>query len=129
VGEAPPQRRGEEVTMARLHRSQLSAIATQLRHAPTFGEAALWQELRRAKLGVTFRRQVPLRGFIVDFYASRSKLIVEVDGGYHVERATADAARDRELESHGFRVVRLAERLVVQRRDEAVARIRAALAG
>jgi very-short-patch-repair endonuclease len=129
VGEAPPQRRGEEVTMARIHRSQLSAIATQLRHAPTFGEAALWQELRRAKLGVTFRRQVPLRGFIVDFYASSARLIVEVDGGYHSERPCADARRDRELERHGFRVVRLAEQLVVTRRAEAVAAVRAVLEG
>lgn len=115
--------------MARIRRSQVSAIATQLRHAPTFGEAALWEELRSAKLGVTFRRQVPLRGFIVDFYASRARLIVEVDGGYHVERVAADARRDRELERAGFRVLRLSEELVVRRRQEAVARVRAALVG
>jgi very-short-patch-repair endonuclease len=113
--------------MARVRHSNLSAIATELRHAPTFGEAALWHELRSAKLGVTFRRQVPLRGSIVDFYASRARLIVEVDGGYHVERQAQDALRDRELERQGFSVVRLSEELVVKRRDEAVARIRAAL--
>ncbi len=115
--------------MARIGRSQLSAIATQLRHAPTFGEAALWEELRSAKLGVTFRRQVPLRGYIVDFYASRARLIVEVDGGYHVERVTADGRWDRELERAGFRVLRLSEELVVRRRAEAVARVRTALEG
>jgi len=108
-------------------RYYLSAIAQQLRHAPTFGEQALWYELRSAKLGVTFRRQVPLRGFIVDFYASTAKLIVEVDGGYHRQRQLADARRDRILASHGFRVLRLADELVVKRRDEAVARVRAAL--
>jgi very-short-patch-repair endonuclease len=115
--------------MARLDRSQLAFIATQHRHAPTFGEAALWQELRSAKLGVTFRRQVPLRGFIVDFYASRARLVVEVDGGYHLGREHADARRDRELGRHGLRVLRLSEQLVVTRREQAVARIRAALAG
>ena len=83
--------------MSRIRRSHLSAIATQLRHAPTFGEAALWEELKSAKLGVTFRRQVPLRGFILDFYASKAKLIVEVDGGYHGERVAQDAARDAVL--------------------------------
>ncbi len=115
--------------MSRRRRHHLSAIATALRHAPTFGEAALWEELRSAKLGVTFRRQVPLRGFIVDFYASKARLIVEVDGGYHVEQARADAERDAVLASHGFRVLRLSEELVVRRRGEAVARIRAALGG
>ena len=113
--------------MARVRRSQLSAIATQLRHAPTFGEAALWKELRSAKLGVTFRRQVPLRGYIVDFYASRAKLVVEVDGGYHAEQVVADSRRDAVLERAGFRVLRLSEELVVSRRAEAVARVRAAL--
>ena len=79
--------------------------------------------------GVTFRRQVPLRGVIVDFYASKARLIVEVDGGYHTERHAADLARDRELERCGYRILRLPEELVVTRRDEAVARIRMALDG
>jgi very-short-patch-repair endonuclease len=115
--------------MARVRRSCFSAIATQLRHAPTFGEAALWEELRSAKLGVTFRRQVPLRGYIVDFYASKARLVVEVDGGYHGEpgQGRADARRDRELARCGFVVLRLPEELVVARRGEAVARVWAAL--
>jgi very-short-patch-repair endonuclease len=29
---------------------------------------------------------VPLLGYIVDFYASEAKLVVEVDGGYHAQR-------------------------------------------
>ena len=115
--------------MSRIRRSHLSAIATALRHAPTFGEAALWQALRGSQLGVTFRRQVPLRGFIVDFYASGARLIVEIDGGYHVEQAEADARRDGELVAHGFRVLRLPERLVVEQPAEAVALIRVALRG
>ena len=113
--------------MSRRRRHHLSAIATALRHTPTFGEAALWEELRSAKLGVTFRRRVPLRGFIVDFYASKARLIVEIDGGYHAERQRADALRDRVLASHGYRVLRVSKELVVRRRGEAVARIVAAL--
>ena len=90
---------------------------------------ALWQALRGGQLGVTFRRQVPLRGFIVDFYASRARLIVEVDGGYHVEQPEADARRDAELVAHGFRVLRLPEQLVVEQPAEAVTLFRAALPG
>ena len=40
------------------------------------------------------------------FYAPSVRLVVEVDGGYHVGRVTADARRDRKLERAGYRVVR-----------------------
>lgn len=52
----------------------------------------LWRELSARKLGVQFRRQVPIAGrFIADFVAPAVKLIVEVDGGYHRTRECADA--------------------------------------
>jgi very-short-patch-repair endonuclease len=54
-----------------------------MRHSPTDGETALWRLLQRRQLAVSFKRQVPLLGYIVDFYASEAKLVVEVDGGYH----------------------------------------------
>ncbi|MCA9620777.1 MAG: DUF559 domain-containing protein [Myxococcales bacterium] len=50
------------------------------------------------------------------FYASRARLVVEVDGGYHAEQVEADAPRVRDLVAQGFRVVRLPEELVVGRR-------------
>jgi very-short-patch-repair endonuclease len=115
--------------MLRPNRSVLVHRATQLRHAPTWEELLLWQELRGSKLGVTFRRQVPLCGFIVDLYASRVGLIVEVDGGYHVDRARADARRDRVLAERGYRVLRLPAALVRRQLSVAVARVRAALGG
>jgi very-short-patch-repair endonuclease len=55
-------------------------------------------------------------------------LIVEVDGGYHVERARADARRDRVLAERGYRVLRLPAALVRSQLPVAVAAVRAALA-
>jgi very-short-patch-repair endonuclease len=79
-----------------------------MRHHPTDSEELLWQYLRAKRLlGVQFRRQVPLHGFIVDFYASSIKLAAEVDGGWHNEREHLDAARDRKLRAKGVRVVRV----------------------
>jgi very-short-patch-repair endonuclease len=52
---------------------------------------------------------------------------VEVDGGYHGERARADARRDRALERAGYRVLRLAEELVSRDIEVALARVRAAV--
>lgn len=42
--------------------------ARQMREAMTPAEAALWEYLRLDKLGVHFRRQQIIDGFIVDFY-------------------------------------------------------------
>jgi very-short-patch-repair endonuclease len=78
-----------------------------MRVAPTDSEAAVWRLLSGSKLGVAFKRQVVIGRYIVDFCAPSIKLIVEVDGGYHRERAKADARRQRELEALGYTVVRV----------------------
>ena len=57
---------------------------------------------------------MPLLGFIADFYAPSARLIVEVDGGYHARRMTADARRDLKLERAGYRVVRVQAELVTR---------------
>jgi very-short-patch-repair endonuclease len=94
-----------------------------LRH-PTDSEELLWQYLRGKRLlGVQFRRQVPLHGFIVDFYASSIKLVVEVDGGWHNGRAHLDAARDRKLRAKGVRVVRVSAGDISSRIAEVLVRI------
>ena len=84
----------------------LAAHAHRLRQAPTESEARLWRALRASQLGVPFRRQVVLLGFIVDFFAPSERLVVEVDGGYHVQRRRADQSRDRKLLRAGYRVLR-----------------------
>ena len=68
-------------------------------------EARLWQEVRGKKLGTRFRRQHPLRGYIVDFVALTPRLIVELDGDGH-EPAEIDTKRDGVLTAAGFRVFR-----------------------
>lgn len=73
------------------NKANLALYAHSMRLTPTDSEARLWGALRSSQLGVAFRRQVPLLGFIADFYAPSAQLIVEVDGGYHGRRASADA--------------------------------------
>jgi guanylate kinase len=105
---------------------ELGQYALRNRRAPTESEARLWEALRGRKLGVTFRRQVVLLDrYIVDFYAPKLRLVVEVDGGYHRLRKSADARRDRELHRAGYRVLRLPATLVVERLAAALERVRA----
>jgi hypothetical protein len=69
--------------------AELEQYAWRNRRALTDSEAVLWEALRARKLGVQFRRQVPLCGrFIADFYAAAAQLVVEVDGGSHRGRET-----------------------------------------
>ncbi|MEJ0060330.1 MAG: DUF559 domain-containing protein [Terricaulis sp.] len=85
-------------------------MARKLRKQMTPHEVKLWVHLRNLhrERGWKFRRQVPLRGFIVDFACFEAKLIIELDGSHHGEAAqlAADASRDEVLERSGFTVLR-----------------------
>ncbi|HYQ45272.1 MAG TPA: DUF559 domain-containing protein [Polyangiaceae bacterium] len=106
----------------------LDERARGMRASLTPAEALLWARIRGGRLGVVFRRQVPLLGrFIADFLAPAERLVVEVDGGYHAEQDRADARRDAVLARAGYRVLRLAAALVVRDIEAATALVRAAL--
>jgi len=109
--------------------SLLAARAREMRAALTPSEQLLWVRIRGRRLGVLFRRQVPLLGrFIADFLAPAERLVVEVDGAYHAERGHADARRDAALERAGYRVVRVEAELVMRDVEAVAERIRAAAA-
>lgn len=80
--------------------------ARELRKRATTPERILWECLRRKALGVKFRRQSVILGYIADFYCPSKRLIIELDGKVHEERKEQDATRDCHLISAGFRVVR-----------------------
>jgi very-short-patch-repair endonuclease len=101
-------------TQGKLHRQQqLGAHAHRMRSAPSEPERVLWQALRCCQLGVQFRRQVVLHGFIVDFFAPAARLVVEVDGAQHTRQRGADERRDRALAAAGCTVLRLPARVVL----------------
>jgi very-short-patch-repair endonuclease len=78
-----------------------------LRDQLTDAEIKLWQALRMNQLeGLRFRRQQAIGTYIVDFCAPRKKLIVEIDGGQHLEQQQYDAERTLFLESRGYKVLR-----------------------
>jgi very-short-patch-repair endonuclease len=57
-------------------------------------------------MGIKFKRQKPIGGYIVDFVAVEEKLIIEVDGSQHLEAQDYDTERTLYLEACGFRVLR-----------------------
>ncbi|TDR28983.1 endonuclease domain-containing protein [Hydromonas duriensis] len=81
--------------------------AQALRNAPTDAERFLWQHLRNKHIaGVKFRRQFGIDGYIVDFVSLEIGLIIELDGGQHVQLHQHDQQRDDALRAQGFEVLR-----------------------
>lgn len=81
--------------------------ARQLRHTATDAERCLWLYIRRENLAAhKFRRQYPIAGYIVDFVCIPAKLVVELDGGQHLDACEYDAKRTRAIEGHRYRVLR-----------------------
>ena len=84
--------------------------AKSMRVAMTDAERKLWNELRAHRLmGLSFRRQLPVAGYIVDFACPDHRLIVEVDGSQHGDEAAVDYDRIRtaRLQADGWTVLRI----------------------
>ena len=64
----------------------------------------MWRLLKLCAPDSRWRKQVPIRHFIVDFASHQAKIVVEVDGGQHSEEA--DAERSNAIEAEGYRIVR-----------------------
>ncbi|HSO37903.1 MAG TPA: DUF559 domain-containing protein [Labilithrix sp.] len=101
----------------------LEQRARVMRFSPTRSEEWLWRRLSGSKTGWSFRRQLVIGEFIVDFACTKVRLVVEVDGRAHEGRERHDAARDRALARLGWRVLRVNEHEVFSELDAVVARI------
>ena len=84
--------------------------ARELRKNTTPSENNLWSLLRKKQFeGYKFRRQHPVFKFIADFYCHELRLIIELDGGIHLnpEQAEYDLGRTFELNQLGIEVMRI----------------------
>lgn len=108
---------GQRVTKEKLER------AKELRCEMTPAEKLLWQEVRAKKLGVRFRRQQVIAGFIVDFYCHRAALVVEVDGDVHDLQKEEDERREKVLSAMGLKIVRFRNDEVMKRLSAVVGKI------
>jgi very-short-patch-repair endonuclease len=105
-------------------------VARKLRKEMSLPEVLLWNRLRAKALGVKFRKQHSIPPYVVDFYCSSRRLIIEVDGRAHdnSERAGRDAARDRFLAEQGYDVFRVPASAILDSMDDTIETIAARLA-
>lgn len=109
-------------------RERVRVRARSLRKDPTDAESLLWYHLRDRRLGNhKFRRQHPIGPYFADFACLEAKLIVELDGGQHVDAATYDESRTRFIETQGYRVLRFWNNEVLTQTDAVRERILQAL--
>ena len=113
---------GQKVTKEKLER------AKELRREMTPAEKLLWHQVRAKKLGVRFRRQQVIQGFIVDFYCHKASQVVEVDGDIHDLQEEEDARREKVLGELGLRIVRFRNDEVVGNLSVVVAQIKELIA-
>jgi len=85
---------------------KLMVRAREMRNSSTKGEIKFWCELlRKGQSGYQFYRQKIINNYIVDFYCAKLKLVIEIDGSSHDEKAEYDKHRDEALNSLGLRVI------------------------
>jgi 5-methyltetrahydrofolate--homocysteine methyltransferase len=103
-----------DTDIERKSRSLNRSRAREMRHAPAATEKLFWNEVRDRRLGgFKFRRQYLVGPYIVDFVCAEKKLIVELDGVLHAERAEYDQKRDTFLESEGYQIIRFRNEILL----------------
>jgi len=98
---------------------QLKWAAKINRHKMTKAESRIWYEfLKDRPLNYKFTRQKPLDRFILDFYCSELLLIIEIDGGYHMEKLNYDKERDKYLSCLNIKTIRFKNEEVLNDLDK-----------
>ena len=105
---------------------QLKVWAKEMRAKPTEAEAILRDNVRANNLGHKFLYQYIIGQFIVDFLCPDSKLVIEVDGGYHseIEQEYDDEQRSLWLEKMGYKVIRFSNEQIISDIDNVLKEIK-----
>ena len=104
--------------------------ARYLRDNQTEAEQLLWNQINRKQLGVKFRRQHPIYIYIADFYCHEKKLVIEVDGSYHLnlEQKEQDELRSEDIREFGIEVIRFTNEQVFEKIGEVVNKLKEVIA-
>jgi very-short-patch-repair endonuclease len=123
---SPPK--PEHATRSRRKRGT-TGIARALRQADNDAEAVIWSALKAKRLGGhKFVRQFPIGPYFADFLCRKHRLVVEIDGSQHVDKAN-DQVRDEYMCNAGFSVIRFWSADAIRRRNVVCETILAALDG
>ena len=98
-----------------MNTTRKTQIARQFRKSPTKSEEMVWKALRnRSFMGLKFRRQYVIEGYILDFYCSDLNLAIEIDGGIHQEQEKDDKRREEIIGQFGIVFYRIPSACIEQ---------------
>jgi very-short-patch-repair endonuclease len=121
----------ESIGLLRLFFQRENKMETtpQLQQTENPGEYSLWLLLKARQLGGwKFTRHMPIGPYFADFVCGERGVVIEVDGGQHLERAH-DRVRDEYLLAAGYSVYRVPAQSVLENRDAVCQSILAVLEG
>ena len=98
--------------MKKIHNKNLVSNAKILRKNMTKEECHLWYDYLR-DYPVKFLRQKPFGIYILDFYCSKAKIAIELDGSQHFTEKNIidkDTERDNYLKQYNITVIRISNK-------------------
>lgn len=106
---------------------QIFSNAKKLRENQTEAEEKFWLAVKDNQIeGYKFRRQHPLSVYIADFYCHALRLVIEIDGEYHLneEQQLLDKKRTADIEFQGVKVIRFTNEEIISNLDNVLDTIR-----
>jgi type I restriction enzyme R subunit len=83
-------------------------LCRELRRRNTPAEEFFWELVCDHRFdGLKFRRQHPIGQFVVDFYCSEHRVVIELDGPVHESQTDQDRARDDAIKRTNIRIIRI----------------------
>ncbi|MGB4848785.1 MAG: endonuclease domain-containing protein [Saprospiraceae bacterium] len=98
-----------------------------LRKNPTEAEMLLWDRLKDRQIErARFRRQHPMKNFVVDNFCNELKLSIEIDGEYHNEQSQKfyDDDRTEILVENKITLIRFTNEQIYHSMDSVLEEIR-----
>ena len=122
----PDGKRGTYKTACLNSYNYLKELQKKNKLNPTDAERVLWEYFRREQLGYKFRRQQVIDNYIADFACLESKLIIELDGDYHLtaEQILKDRERTERLSLLGYKVIRFKNEEVIDNPETVIKQIK-----
>ena len=106
-------------------RSQILKRKTLRRNAPQ-QEGILWQYVKNRKINnQKFKRQYSIGRYVVDFYCPALKLVIVIDGDYHLQESVKkyDTERQNFMESMDINCLRFSNRDIEENIDVVINKI------
>ncbi|MFM2292556.1 MAG: hypothetical protein RIS29_2369 [Bacteroidota bacterium] len=109
--------------------SHIKDVRKDMMDNPTCAEQIIWEYLRNKKTGYKIRRQQVIDKYMVDFVCLSNGLVIEIDGGIHLQQKEQDALRTQELNKLGYRVIRFTNEEVYENAAKVAMKIKEVLDG